>query len=153
MLSGGHQKTRAFMQQHRERVEHIGERAARARNTLFGRGLDAFRGPGRCRRQQRSLKQSTSRGERGIGGLAAQQLSRRAAGAADRFGTVGFGQRRATSASDRKASMSANPNGGTRMVTTRDRMVGRSAPGSLLVRISVVLDAGSSSSLRNALAA
>jgi hypothetical protein len=39
------------------------------------------------------------------------------------------------------------------METTRERMVGRSAPGSLDVRMSVVSAGGSSRSLRNAFAA
>jgi hypothetical protein len=49
--------------------------------------------------------------------------------------------------------MAASGNGATRMETTRERMVGSSAPGSLDVRMNVVSAGGSSSSLSNALAA
>ena len=47
----------------------------------------------------------------------------------------------------------AAPAGGTRTVTTRERIVGSNAPGSLDVRMIVVSAGGSSSNLRNALAA
>ena len=66
---------------------------------------------------------------------------------------VAVPSRRATAGSRRKSSTSARPTGGTRRVTTRERMVGSSAPGSLLVRMMVVLLDGSSSSLSKAFAA
>jgi hypothetical protein len=59
----------------------------------------------------------------------------------------------ATIGSARNASISERLNGGTRMPTTRDRIVGKSAPGSLDVRMIVVSSGGSSRSLRKAFAA